>query len=121
MVRNLVLSTYMSDSLAVQEKILRESWLIPFELPYSNKMDSILAEFVTQDKFNEEGRYYSEIEKKLKVFMKGKLKGFKLYVRFVSLYEDRMRNLPEDKVEAEINALLEELSKFAAVAKIEDE
>ena len=101
MVRNLVLSTYMSQPLAVQEKTLRASWLMPFEIPYKDKMDAIMTAFV--DQFERKGRYISGMEKQMiqvSQMIPSSFKGFMLYAKFVSLYESRTMNLPEDEIES---------------------
>lgn len=63
MVRNLVLSTYMSRPLQTQEKVLRENWLMPFEIPYKNKMDEIMTAFVDHALGTAKGRYVSGMER----------------------------------------------------------
>ena len=49
LVRNLLLSGYMDKPLAVQEKVLKEQWLEPLEIPHkADKLREILAKYVDQ-------------------------------------------------------------------------
>lgn len=47
--------------MAEQEKILRESWLVPFEIPFGGKMDEFLIRFV-ETTLVDEGRHVSAME-----------------------------------------------------------
>jgi hypothetical protein len=63
LVRNLMLSCYMDKPIQLQEKVLREFWLEPFERKVGSNMDTVLSSYL-QHKLPKENvkRHVSKIE-----------------------------------------------------------
>ena len=130
LVRNLVVSSQMSQSIDVQERFYRQNWLEPIESKYQDpkSFSRAIKRYLEKDQLlqNEE-RHVSESEKKFcqafeflgELLSKEKRDSVETYGKFQSLIEQKMMALDkaldenEKRIKSALDSILSELAEFA--------